>query len=55
MNKVQHQWHPSIHQWQPAQNEFQYPVSSMLLSVNLTNLIKHAEKWKFELTSELGL
>ncbi len=55
MNKVHHQWHPSLHQRQPAQNEFQYPLGSIPLSVNLTNLIKHAEKWKFELTSELEL
>jgi hypothetical protein len=40
---------------QLAQNEFEYPIGSIPLSVNLTTLIKHAEKWTFDIQHELDL
>jgi hypothetical protein len=49
-------WHPNGHHTRRlAQNEFQYPLNSLPLSVNQTLLIKHAEKWEFDLTNELEL
>jgi hypothetical protein len=38
-----------------AQNEFEYPIGSIPLSVNLTTLIKHAEKWTFDIQHVLDL
>ena len=38
-----------------AQNEFEYPIGSLPLSVNQTTLIKHAEKWNFDIQHVLDL
>ena len=38
---------------QLAQNEFEYPVDSLPLSVNQTTLIKHAKKWTFDIQNAL--
>ena len=38
-----------------AENEFEYPLGSIPASVNGQQLLKHAEKWKFVLSSALDL
>ena len=38
-----------------AENEFEYPKGSIPTTVNGQQLLKHAEKWKFVLTSALDL
>jgi hypothetical protein len=49
-------WRPHGHHTRRlAQNEFQYPIGAYPMSVNQTYLIKHAEKWDFDLTSVLDL
>lgn len=49
-------WTPSgPHNRQLANNEFRYPHGSFPLSVNQTQLIKHAEKWIFEIRTHLDL
>ena len=49
---------PRMHQMTTrplAQNEFEYPIGSLPLSVNQTTLIKHAEKWNFDIQHVLDL
>ena len=49
-------WRPqSHHTRRMAQNEFQYPIGAYPMSVNQTYLVKHAEKWDFDLESVLDL
>ena len=38
-----------------AENEFEYPIGSIATTVNGQQLLKHAEKWKFALSSALDL
>jgi hypothetical protein len=56
MDNMTSSWQQQGHQGRcMAQNEFQYPIGAYPMSVNQTYLIKHAEKWDFDLESVLDL